>query len=45
MGFGINYTLDKKTHMLNVFGAFDFQEFLNTPELKMGLPTKSGCVN
>ena len=36
MGFGINYTLDKKTHILNVFGAFDFQEFLNTPELKMG---------
>jgi hypothetical protein len=36
MGFGINYTLDKKTHVLNVFGAFDFQEFLNTTELKMG---------
>jgi len=36
MGFGIKYTADKKTHMLNVFGAFDFQEFLNTPELKMG---------
>jgi Domain of unknown function (DUF4932) len=36
MGFGINYTLDKKTHVLNVFGAFDLQEFLHTPELKMG---------
>ena len=36
MGFGIKYTLDKKTHVLNVFGAFDFQEFLNTTELKMG---------
>src|SRR6188508_113629 len=36
MGFRINYTLDKKTHIHNVFGAFDFQEFLNTPELKMG---------
>jgi len=36
MGFGIKYTADKKTHILNVFGAFDFQEFLNTPELKMG---------
>lgn len=36
MGFGINYTLDKKTHVLNVFGSLDFQEFLNTTELKMG---------
>ena len=36
MGFGVRYTTDKKTHVLNVFGAFDFQEFLNTTELKMG---------
>jgi len=36
MGFGIKYTADKKTHVLNVFGSLDFQEFLNTNELKMG---------
>ena len=36
MGFGVRYTTDKKTYVLNVFGAFDFQEFLNTTELKMG---------
>src|SRR6187401_70566 len=41
MGFGINYTLDKKTHILNVFGAFDFQEFLNTTELKMGFTNET----
>ena len=36
MGFGIRYTADKKSHVLNVVGSFDFQEFLNTNELKMG---------
>jgi len=36
MGFGIRYTADKRTRVLNVFGSLDFQEFLNTTELKMG---------
>ena len=36
MGFGIKYTAEKKAHVLNVFGSLDFQEFLNTTELKMG---------
>ena len=41
MGFGMKYTSDNKTHVFNVFGALDFQEFLNTDELKMGFANES----
>jgi hypothetical protein len=36
MGFGINYTLNKKTNIFNVFSAFDFQVFKDTNNLDMG---------
>jgi hypothetical protein len=40
MGFGVKYTLGSKTHIFNVFGALDFQTFLNTNELQMGFTDK-----
>jgi hypothetical protein len=36
MGFGLKYTLNNKTNVFNVFGAFDFQIFNDTSNLKMG---------
>lgn len=36
MGFGIKYTLNKKTNVFNVFGALDFQSFDDLNSLKMG---------
>lgn len=40
MGFGVRYSKDGKTHIFNVFGALDFQQFLNTSELQMGFTDK-----
>lgn len=36
MGFGVNYTLNKKTNVLSVFGAMDFQSFSDLKNLQMG---------
>lgn len=40
MGFGVRYTSAGKTHIFNVFGALDFQAFLNTKPLQMGFTDK-----
>ncbi len=40
MGFGVKYSSGGKTHIFNVFGALDFQQFLNTTELQMGFADK-----
>jgi hypothetical protein len=40
MGFGVRYSKDEKTHIFNVFGALDFQQFLNPTELQMGFTDK-----
>ncbi|PLK44917.1 DUF4932 domain-containing protein [Emticicia sp. TH156] len=40
MGFGVRFTSTGKTHVFNVFGARDFQTFINTQELKMGFADK-----
>lgn len=40
MGFGVKYSSGGKTHVFNVFGALDFQQFLNTTELQMGFADK-----
>jgi hypothetical protein len=40
MGFGVRYSLAGETHIFNVFGALDFQEFLNTNDLQMGFADK-----
>lgn len=40
MGFGVRYSSDSKTHIFNVFGALDFQQFLNTDDLQMGFTDK-----
>lgn len=40
MGFGVRYTSAGKTHIFNVFGALDFQTFLNTNDLQMGFGDK-----
>ncbi len=40
MGFGVSYTSAGKTHIFNVFGALDFQTFLNTNDLQMGFTDK-----
>ncbi|RYU95262.1 DUF4932 domain-containing protein [Emticicia agri] len=40
MGFGARYSSAGKTHIFNVFGGIDFQQFLNTDELKMGFTDK-----
>jgi hypothetical protein len=36
MGFGLKYTSEGKTNVLNVFGAFDFQSFSQPEKLDMG---------
>lgn len=40
MGFGIRYTKDKQTHIYNVFGALDFQQFSDANNLQMGFTDK-----
>jgi hypothetical protein len=40
MGFGVQYSAKGKTHIFNVFGALDFQTFLNTNNLQMGFTDK-----
>lgn len=40
MGFGVKYSASGKTHIFNVFGALDIQQFLNTSEIQMGFADK-----
>ncbi|MBA4852982.1 DUF4932 domain-containing protein [Emticicia sp. BO119] len=40
MGFGVQYTSGGNTHIFNVFGALDFQQFLNVNQLQMGFTDK-----
>ncbi|RFS15113.1 DUF4932 domain-containing protein [Emticicia sp. C21] len=40
MGFGVRYSSGEKTRIFNVFGALDFQSFLNTNDLQMGFTDK-----
>ncbi len=40
MGFGVKYSASEKTHIFNVFGALDSQQFLKTSDLQMGFADK-----